>query len=186
MPVDNPDLSSAAWIVVHRLSGSSSKWRTFRVRIDGIARGDVSESATLRIPVSAGHHDVTFRIDWSGSRPVSLQLSPGDAVDIFCRIRDNGAWYAFFNFHNAIEVSLEPIRQKAGRSVREQLIRLVSGVALMVIVAFVVALMSLPIFVTMIVTPIVLLVAVILPLPTVLTRGNGDTGPPQDNSRVAE
>jgi hypothetical protein len=62
--------------------------RSYRIEIDGSERGLIEAGGKLSLQVPSGKHVVAARIDWSGSRPVSIEFGPGQTVHI--RVEPNG------------------------------------------------------------------------------------------------
>ena len=63
----------------------ASRYRAFKIAIDGQSKGAVRRGETQVFEVAAGTHAVQARIDWCCSRVVRLTLGPGERANLLCR-----------------------------------------------------------------------------------------------------
>ncbi|MDP9408170.1 MAG: hypothetical protein M3P95_09975 [Actinomycetota bacterium] len=73
---------AARLVVVRRRHAWVDRLRSYRVRVDGVGRGEVRNGRELELFVEPGRRRVDVRIDWSGSPPLALDLAAGESVTL--------------------------------------------------------------------------------------------------------
>jgi hypothetical protein len=58
--------------------------REYKVRVDGRRVGKIGSGEERAFEVLAGCHKVELRIDWGASPPLTVDVSPGQAVKLQC------------------------------------------------------------------------------------------------------
>ena len=69
-------------IRVRRLPGYKDRLRSYSVHIDGVSHGKLKDNETLEFPLAPGTHTVQIRISWTGSRMVTVDLQPGESIQM--------------------------------------------------------------------------------------------------------
>ena len=67
-------------LIVRRARGGSDRLRRYRILLDGVAVGQLLQGEALSVAVEPGRHELQARIDWCGSRPLSLEVGAADEV----------------------------------------------------------------------------------------------------------
>lgn len=75
-----PDDGEGTILVDRPELGWMDQLRAYRVIVDGQESGRTSNGETKALPVAAGPHVVQLRIDWSGSKPLKVDVAQGSAV----------------------------------------------------------------------------------------------------------
>jgi hypothetical protein len=79
-----------ARIVVRRPPGGARDLlRKYRIEIDGTRAGTVARGEAREFTVPAGTHRVRAGIDWAGSRPLCVELAPGEVAHL--RVEPGGS-----------------------------------------------------------------------------------------------
>jgi len=74
-----------ATIHVHRESGPfRDRLRSYKVLVDDEVVGKVKPGEDVRHAVPPGEHVVRIRIDWTGSKPLTVTAEPGETVSLVC------------------------------------------------------------------------------------------------------
>lgn len=63
-------------IQVSRNTSYADRLGVYRILVDGVERARLKAGATVEIPVNAGNHTISARIDWCGSPDVNVTASP--------------------------------------------------------------------------------------------------------------
>jgi hypothetical protein len=81
--------------------------RSYRLEIDGVERGFIKAGGEFSLQVPSGTHTVQARLDWSGSRSLTINAEPDQTVHI--RVEPNGcvlrAFYQVFTRQSWIRIS---------------------------------------------------------------------------------
>lgn len=77
-------MSTEGVIRVTRKAEAFGMARTLNIFVDGAKAGGVKNGATEDIRVSAGRHTVMVGVDWSRSKPVSIDVPPGRYDELRC------------------------------------------------------------------------------------------------------
>lgn len=70
--------------------------RAYRIMVDGEMVGRILPQETVEIPIKQGQHDISVRIDWCGSRKLSLKFEPDDTLFLECGSNVSG-WKFILN-----------------------------------------------------------------------------------------
>lgn len=70
-------------ITVRRGDNWQDMMRKFKVLIDGEVVGKIGRKKSIDTEVSTGPHEVTLKLDWVESQPLTVDTSSGD-VSVFC------------------------------------------------------------------------------------------------------
>lgn len=71
-------MTHSARIIVRRPAGRyRDALRSYRLEVDGVARGSLKPGQAMTVEVEPGPHAVQARLDWSGSPAHELSLGPG-------------------------------------------------------------------------------------------------------------
>ena len=86
-------MNENAAIRIKRKSQYAGSLNKFNVFIDGSLAGKIKNGETFEYRVVPGRHTVYVKIswDWTRSRELTLDLDPGQVVDLTCGSR-NGFW----------------------------------------------------------------------------------------------
>jgi len=49
--------------------------RAYRVLVDGVQVGQIRDGQTADFSIPAGHHEIRLKLDWTGSKVLSLDVS---------------------------------------------------------------------------------------------------------------
>ena len=98
MQLDKDDnTTEPGTIVIRRLSsGPMASLREFRILVDGKYRGMIYVDNDFKISLPPGTHQVQLRIDWCGSKIISVPVHPDSTTYIYCRINRNSVWNSIF------------------------------------------------------------------------------------------
>jgi hypothetical protein len=89
------DSEIGSLVVLRPKGGWRDFARSYRIKVDGRYRGRVRRGQSLELPVPAGRHVVSARIDWKGSPELLIDVRAGSSVT--CCVEPNGsAWIAGF------------------------------------------------------------------------------------------
>ena len=72
-------------IVVRRPSSWKMFLRSVNVYIDGVRAGKVSNGRAVAFDVAAGTHAVDIRLQWIKTKPLEVEVGPGETVLVECR-----------------------------------------------------------------------------------------------------
>lgn len=77
-------------LIIERPGGKyRDSLRAYEVRVDGASVGEVRPGSRVDLSVSAGGHQVSAHIDWTGSDPLPVDVSPDETVHL--RVEPTGA-----------------------------------------------------------------------------------------------
>jgi hypothetical protein len=76
--------SSASIRIKRRPTAWSSRFRAYKVAIDGEVLGELRRGEEQVFEVRPGHHEVQLRIDWTRSQPVEVDLVAGSEATLTC------------------------------------------------------------------------------------------------------
>ena len=68
--------------VTHPSGQWRDRGRRYTVKIDGVAQGKIGSGKTLTVPVDAGRHTVSVRLDWTGSPDLEIDCGSGDLIEL--------------------------------------------------------------------------------------------------------
>jgi hypothetical protein len=74
-----------ASLTIMRDSGYADRIRKYKVVIDGVVVGHISNGETKEFSVSPGRHHLCMKIDWCGSKPVEFTATEQEAVTFRAR-----------------------------------------------------------------------------------------------------
>jgi hypothetical protein len=92
------DPADGSTISVIRPASGSSRYRAFKIVIDGKRVGDLRRGEQRMFMVSPGQHQVWAEIDWCRSQRLQLEVSRGETVGLVCRTRPLDALLAVYTF----------------------------------------------------------------------------------------
>lgn len=75
---------SAAYLHVRRVNQWLSRFRKFRVKLDGAVIGKIKHGATGDFEISPGDHELVVSIDWVSSEAVAFSCKAGEHVRFVC------------------------------------------------------------------------------------------------------
>ena len=75
---------TAVVILSRAKGGRRDLLRGYKVLLDDDQVGTIKRGQRLELPVAAGAHVLRLTIDWCTSRPLNLDLSAGDSVEVTC------------------------------------------------------------------------------------------------------
>lgn len=91
------DMTGCAAIVIERRSGSyRDAARSYRVEVGDVEIGRLKAGRSLKAPLAPGRHKIVVRIDWSEGKPLGVDLSPGETINLTVR-PDHDPWSGFFS-----------------------------------------------------------------------------------------
>jgi hypothetical protein len=94
--------TNMASLTIVRDSGYADRLRNYQVMLDGNKVGQLGNSETKQFSVSPGHHRLSLKIDWCGSKPVEFDVEEKDDLVFQARSALRGhrvfraLWYAIF------------------------------------------------------------------------------------------
>ena len=88
-------MDSSAAVEVTRKAGATAQLRDFRLLVDDQEVGRLGEADKKRVSLMPGTHTVRLRIDWCGSREVTIEPRAGEVVELACRAPGLGLWNVF-------------------------------------------------------------------------------------------
>jgi hypothetical protein len=97
-----------ASLTIVRDSGYADRIRKYKVVIDGVVVGHVSNGETKEFPVSAGCHHLCMKIDWCGSKLIEFTATEREAVTFRARSNLRGfklfgaLWFILFDRNSYI------------------------------------------------------------------------------------
>ena len=65
-------------IIIQRTHEFTNSLRDYRVYIDGIMQGKISDGSTTEFEVDAGSHKLVSKIDWAGSPDIKFDIKEGE------------------------------------------------------------------------------------------------------------
>lgn len=71
-------------LILRRGAGWGDKWRSYAIIVDGREIGSIKEHTEVRVPVSAGTHELKLAIDWCRSPDFPVTVAEGKTVIIDC------------------------------------------------------------------------------------------------------
>jgi hypothetical protein len=80
----NAATGSAVLILSRAKGGRRDLFRAYKVLVDDDEVGTIKRGQRLELPVAAGRHVLRLTIDWCSSRPLQLELSAGESVEVTC------------------------------------------------------------------------------------------------------
>jgi hypothetical protein len=84
-----------ARLIIHRRRAWADALRAYRIRVDGVDRGEVRQGGTIELQVDPGGRTVRLMVDWCSSP--DLFVRAGDApVNLACW--SWGVWHPFRAF----------------------------------------------------------------------------------------
>jgi hypothetical protein len=93
--------------IARRADSYVDRTRKYKLMVDGQRRGAVRRGDTLTVDVPAGRHVVALKIDWAGSREVTVDVPEGGVVKLWCEpaaSAASGLAHSIFNRHGYIEL----------------------------------------------------------------------------------
>ena len=73
-----------ALIRISRTKSYADRLRAYRILVDGVERAKLKAGSTVDIPVEAGNHAVTAKVDWCGSPTVNVTIHSGSTTTMEC------------------------------------------------------------------------------------------------------
>ena len=67
--------------------------RAYRIILDGKQISEITQGETKELSIPPGKHDLSIRIDWTGSK--TLQFTSSDDEAVTFRVRSNLRWTRF-------------------------------------------------------------------------------------------
>ena len=102
----------SAIIFITRKPALADSLRSYKIFLNEKLVGTIRQGMSSSFEVYPGHHDIFLTIDWCASRRVSIDLEPGDEVNLFCQ--PSNPWFAFYNItfgaNNYIKLFQEPFK----------------------------------------------------------------------------
>ncbi len=87
-----------ATIKLDRTNEYTNRFRKFRVYIDGIKAGEISNGESKSFEVTAGKHEVVCKIDWCSSPTISMEVPEGEVKTLKVGGFKHGNWILTFSF----------------------------------------------------------------------------------------
>jgi hypothetical protein len=97
-------------LTLERDSGCADRARAYHIVLDGKTIGNIRDGETKEMSVSLGEHDLSVRIDWTGSRTLHFSAAKGQPVAF--RVKSNirgprlilGVWYLLFAWNSYLHL----------------------------------------------------------------------------------
>jgi hypothetical protein len=111
-----------ALLKVVRECGYVDRLRAYQVVLDGQKIAGIRDGETKEIPVSAGEHLLSLKIDWCGSKTIKFLVADGDTATFYAKSNLGGAkvflalWYVFFDRHSYLLIEPAASQVSAGRT----------------------------------------------------------------------
>jgi hypothetical protein len=67
-------------LTVARDSGYADRLRAYKIVLDGVVVGTIRNGETKTFSIVPGHHSLSLKIDWCGSKPVKFAAADGMSV----------------------------------------------------------------------------------------------------------
>jgi uncharacterized membrane protein len=88
-------------IIIARGNAYTDRYRKYEVLLDELKIGELAAAGTFRHEVTAGHHTLSLKIDWGGSRPLEIDVNPGESLSFQAGNKSDinalpAFWYALF------------------------------------------------------------------------------------------
>ncbi len=90
-----------AYLHLRRVSQWLSRWRAFRVMLDGQCIDKIRNGVSRVYEITPGEHELVITIDWVSSDPVVFCCAEGEAVRFACR-HPSPTWRAALNPHSLV------------------------------------------------------------------------------------
>jgi hypothetical protein len=74
-----------ALLKIVRDSGYADRLRAYTVVLDGQEAGKVGNGETVELPISAGQHSLSLKIDWCGSNTIAFTALEDDVITFDAR-----------------------------------------------------------------------------------------------------
>lgn len=87
-----------ATIKITRPDEYRSRWRNYKILIDGQNAGALATDETKQFPISPGTHTITARIDWCGSPDLTLSISGDETKNLEVSGFTYSKWSGWVNF----------------------------------------------------------------------------------------
>ena len=86
------------FITLSRDSGYADRIRAYRVLIDGLEVGTISNGESMTFSVEPGPHEIVLKIDWCSSNTVKFDLSGNGTARFQCgsNLRGIGLLLSFY------------------------------------------------------------------------------------------
>jgi len=65
-------------------AGRRDRLRAYSILLDSQAVANIRPGETVALPVTQGRHSVQMAMDWGRSRPLVVDLAPGETIDLRC------------------------------------------------------------------------------------------------------
>ena len=103
-------MSTQSTLELQRGSAYTDRVRAYKVLVDGQEVGTIKNKSTESFTIAPGRHDVTLKVDWASSSPVTIDAPPGGTVRLQCGPRATpftAIWYTIFARKKYLK--LEPV-----------------------------------------------------------------------------
>jgi hypothetical protein len=88
-------MASGCSLRIVRQGGYADRLRSYRILVNGAEAGTIAANSVLEINVPGGQTTIEARIDWAGSRPLTIQATAGGHIEIEVT-NTYGAWAALW------------------------------------------------------------------------------------------
>jgi hypothetical protein len=78
-------------ITIRRGKSYADRLRDYKVEVDGVVVATVRAGQSATVPVTAGRHTLTIRIDWCSSEKLQFDAKSGEHTDFECGSSLTGA-----------------------------------------------------------------------------------------------
>ena len=72
-------------VKISRISEFASKFRKYKIIVDGDNMGTIKDGKTVEIPVQPGEHELYLKIDWCRSNKITFNIADEEQVQFRCR-----------------------------------------------------------------------------------------------------
>lgn len=82
--VPQEDTAALARLEVRRQKKGGDILRSYHIMVDGVEIGEIHRGQSRVFSLPSGRHEIRLKIDWGGSRPITVDLQPGKTTSLRC------------------------------------------------------------------------------------------------------
>jgi hypothetical protein len=94
--------AASATLRVTRINQWISRFRRFRILLNGDVIGQVRNASVAEFEIAPGQHDLQVKIDWVASDPVTFVAEPGQIIEFECGHPAPNSMFGFRSVVNSL------------------------------------------------------------------------------------